>query len=58
VASTARVSRGRAARLALGLLLVIAAALVWLLIVTLWAQGAGRAIPPIHSGSVAVMEGA
>jgi hypothetical protein len=40
-------ARAALARVAVGLLLVTIAALLWLAIVTLWAAAAGRAIPPV-----------
>jgi hypothetical protein len=45
--------RSAFARVVVGIALLVLAAVLWLLIVSLWAEVAGRAIPPVLSASVA-----
>jgi hypothetical protein len=40
-------TRLRIARAGVAVVLLVVAALLWLLILALWADGAGRAIPPV-----------
>jgi hypothetical protein len=43
----ARLTRRQVARAGVAVLLFVVAALLWMLIVSFWAEAAGRAVPPV-----------